>query len=124
LVFFFKDYFFKREVFSLKRSVSFFIKGFLLYNIPVVGDVLTVFFSKRGSFFFFEGLCYSIKRKSFLLPDSSFSLVNKIKNSVVCYFFSFFYNILFLLSFLFLKRRKDHVELLKFIMLLSIINFL
>ena len=74
--------------------------------IPKSGDVLTVFFSKKGSFFFFEGLCYKVKRKSFLLPDSSFALVNKVKGSIVCYFFSFFYNLTFSLRFSFYKKKK------------------
>lgn len=107
MVFFFsRNYFFKRDLFFYKRPDLFFVKAFPSIIVPKAGDVLTVFFSKKGSFFFFEGLCYKVKRKSFLLPDSSFALVNKIKGFVVCYFFSFFYNLTFSLRFSFYKKKK------------------
>jgi len=64
------------------------------------------FFFKGGSAFFFEGLCFRIRSKSFLLPDSSFSLINKLKGSVICYTFSFFYNLIFSLRFSFYKKKK------------------
>lgn len=107
MVFFFsKNYFFKRNFDFLRKPQLFSIKGLSPVFFPKAGDVLTVFFSKKGSFFFFEGLCYKVKRKSFMLPDSSFALVNKLKGSIVCYFFSFFYNLAFSLRFSFYKKKK------------------
>lgn len=104
--FFFNNYFEERKYAFLKKPISFSVPGFASVIIPKAGDVLTVFFSKKGSFFFFEGLCYKVKRKSFLLPDSAFALVNKIKGIIVCYFFSFFYNLIFSLRFSFFKKKK------------------
>jgi len=89
--------------FEIKDNV---ILGLSSFNLPRVGDVLKFFFSKRGSFYFFEGLCFSVQRKSFLLPDSSFSLINRIKGSTICFFFSFFYNLLFSVRFFDYKKKR------------------
>ena len=35
-----------------------------------VGDVIKIFYSLKGSNFFFEGFCFYLKRKSYLLPDT------------------------------------------------------
>jgi len=78
--------------------------------VPLVGDVLKIFFSKKGSFYYFEGLCFSIQRKSFLLPDSSLLIVNKIKGSIIRFFFSYFYNLIFNLRFSDYKKKKKIVK--------------
>jgi hypothetical protein len=82
------------------------VPGIFFLNIPIIGDVLKIFFSKRGSFYYFEGLCYSVQRKSFLLPDSSLFLINKIKGSIISFFFSYFYNLIFSVRFSDYKKKR------------------
>jgi hypothetical protein len=96
-------YFGKKTIKSFHKKK---IVGISFLYMPSVGDVLKIFFSKKGSFYYFEGLCFSIKRKSFLVPDSSLSVVNKIKGSVINFFFSYFYNLIFSLKFSDFKRKK------------------
>lgn len=99
-------YFFKRILFVDKVKSSFFsVKGLDFLYLPRVGDVLKVFFSKKGSSFFFEGLCFKVIRKKFLLPDSSFSIINKMKGSSIAFSFSLFYNLIFALDFSFFKKK-------------------
>ncbi len=44
------------------------------------GDFLEVFFFLNGALYSFEGVCLSISRKNFLLPDVGLTLRNKIQN--------------------------------------------
>ena len=71
-----------------------------------VGDMIKIFYSKRGSSFFFEGFCFSINKRSFLDPDCSFHLVNKLGSSVVSFIFSFFYNLVFSFEKVDFKKSK------------------
>lgn len=100
-------YFFKKQLFLDKtKYVFFFIKGLSFLYLPRVGDVLKVFFSKKGSSFFFEGLCFKVMKRKFLLPDSSFSIINKMKGSSISFSFSLFYNLVFALDFSFFKKKS------------------
>lgn len=76
------------------------VKGLLSFPKPRVGDVLKVFFSKRGSYFFFEGFVFSIQRKGFVKPDTGFKLFNKLKNVRIVFSFSYFYNLIFSIEYL------------------------
>ena len=58
---------------------SHFIKGFGHLLKPFVGDVLKIFFSKKGAYYFFEGFCFSLTKKNFLSFDSAISLVYKLR---------------------------------------------
>jgi hypothetical protein len=60
-----------------------------------VGDMIKIFYSKKGSSFFFEGFCFAIHKRSYLNPDCSFHLINKMGSSIVSFVFSFFYNLVF-----------------------------
>lgn len=71
------------------------INGLKSISKPLVGDVLKVFFSKKGSSFFFEGLVFSLRVKNFMKPDASFKVINKLKNYKIAFCFSFFYNLMF-----------------------------
>jgi len=99
-------YFYAKNLLPEKKINISFIKGLPGFFLPSVGDVLKVFFSKKGSAFFFEGLCFKTKSKHFVLPDSTFSIVNKIKGSSIIFIFSFFYNMVFSIEFSFLKRNN------------------
>jgi len=82
------------------------IKGLNAIAKPLVGDVLKVFFSKKGSYFVFEGFCYSTLRKNFCVPDSGLKLINKIKGFIVSFIFSFFYNLIFSFEKINFKKSK------------------
>lgn len=91
----------------------FFINGFNYLLKPFVGDVLKIFFSKKGAYYFFEGFCFSLTKKKFLSFDSAISLVYKVKGIYITIIFSFFANLLFAYEkvdfkrfFFFLKRAK------------------
>lgn len=97
----FFSYFSKRKIVVRKSPAFFLIKGLL--SIPVFrsGDVISVFFFKGGSAFFFEGLCFRIRSKSFLLPDSSFSLIINLKGLLFVILSAFFiFNVFFAFFFL------------------------
>ena len=81
------------------------IRGLFSSRKPCVGDVIKVFFSKEGSAFFFEGFCYKTKLKNFLKPNSSFGILNKIKNSTIAFIFSYFTNLVLSCEFLNFKKR-------------------
>jgi len=90
-----------------------FISGFSSLYVPKVGDVLKVFFSKKGSIFFFEGLCFKTARRNFLLPDASFSIINKMAKSSVSFIFSFFYNLIFSFDLAFFKKKQQFFKTAK-----------
>lgn len=71
------------------------ISGFKNLLKPFVGDVLKIFFSRKGAYYFFEGFCFSLTRKNFLSFDSAISLVYKVKGMFITIGFSFFANLLF-----------------------------
>lgn len=99
-------YFFPRVVEESKKAEALFISGLPFFVLPVVGDVLKVFFSKKGLAFFFEGLCFKTARKQYFLPDSSLRVINKIKGSSISMLFSFFYNRTFSLEFALFKKKQ------------------
>jgi hypothetical protein len=104
------SYFSTREIISSKKSLKRknpSVKGMFFLKKPLVGDILKVFFSKSGSSYFFEGLCFKTVRKHFLLPDSSFSIINKVKGSGIVFIFSLFYNMVFSFEILSFKRKTN-----------------
>jgi len=54
-------YFFTKKKEAQKTSGQFFIKGLPFFILPVVGDVLKVFFSKKGLAFFLKA--YALRRE-------------------------------------------------------------
>lgn len=82
------------------------VTGLFSLSKPLVGDVLKVYFSKKGSYFFFEGFCFNVSFKNFKLPDTGIKLINKIKGSIICFTFSFFYNLIFSFEKINYKKSK------------------
>lgn len=97
---YFNKYFLEKEQIEGK------IKGLYPMAKPIVGEVLKIFFSKKGSNYFFEGFCYSIKRKNFEKSDACLKLINKIKGSFISFSFSFFYNLVFSFEKVDFKKNK------------------
>ena len=76
------------------------VLGFSKVNIFLVGDYLVVVFFSKNSPFPFEGVCLAIRKKSLLLPNTSFiiknSLVGVLMHMVICYYYNRVYNMVFL----------------------------
>lgn len=72
-----------------------------------VGDVIKIFYSFKGANFYFEGFCYFIKRKSYILPDTGVRLISKIKGYMISFTFSFFYNLIFFNEKIDFKKSKS-----------------
>lgn len=107
------NYFLNSLNFSDNNKKGHLILGFNFLLKPFVGDVLKIFFSKKGAYYFFEGFCYSLTKKKFLSFDSAINLVYKVKGIFITIIFSFFANLLFAYEkvdfkrfFFFLKRAK------------------
>lgn len=73
---------------------------------PLIGDVLKIYFSKKGSYYFFEGFCYSIYKKSFLKFDTGIKLISKYKNVFIFFNISFFANLIFSFEKVDFKKMK------------------
>jgi hypothetical protein len=104
------DYFLNSSISQELNSVNKVITGLGAISKPLVGDVLKVFFSKKGSSFFFEGLVFSIKGKKFVKPDTSFKVINKLKNYKIAFCFSFFYNLIFSIENMDHKKSKTNIK--------------
>lgn len=85
--------YFSKKFLEIKKNIS--VVGLNTGVKIAVGDVIKIFYSLKGANFYFEGFCYYIKRKSFLLPDTGIRLIAKIKGYMVTFIFSFFYNLIF-----------------------------
>lgn len=84
-----------------------------------VGDVVKVFFFLKGSAFFFEGLCISVTKKHFFLPNVSLLVINTIQNCTVFCIFSFFYNLIFKIIYNDFKKKSYTFSKAKYKFLLS-----
>jgi ribosomal protein L19 len=71
------------------------------------GDVVSLSFRNKGLNYFFEGICISIKYKSFLSPECSFILRNILSGVGVELNLSFFYNRLFSLKLNSYKKKRS-----------------
>jgi hypothetical protein len=102
-------YFLNNLNFKIQKYDKKIIKGFAALLQPFVGDVLRIFFSKAGSFFSFEGLCFSIFSKNFLCFDSTLDLICKLKGIYIYITFSFFANLIF--AFEKIDYKKANIKL-------------
>lgn len=84
------------------RSV---IKGSKKYKMFLVGDIIEFLFIFKSVPLLFSGICISIKRKSFLVPDVILVLRNVIMKVAIEVNVSFFYNRIYKLRFLDYKRK-------------------
>jgi ribosomal protein L19 len=70
-----------------------------------VGDVLEVFFFKSSYVYIFEGICLSIRKKYFVVPDVSIILCNVVQNVFIKCVFSYYYNRIYSLLIKDYKRK-------------------
>jgi ribosomal protein L19 len=79
--------------------------GFNKIFFSLVGDVLEVFFFRKGSAFVFEGICLAVRGKNFKKPGTSLVLRNFINNVGIECSFSYFYNRIYTLRIHDYKRK-------------------
>lgn len=78
------------------------LTGFFDVFLVYPGDVMEVFFFKKGSSFIFEGLCLGVRRKGLVHPESSIILRSFVSGIGIECIFSYYYNRLYSL------RMKDY----------------
>jgi ribosomal protein L19 len=71
------------------------IIGFCYVLQFLVGDVVEVAYYRQNIMFKFEGVCISVRRKGFVLPDLVFTLRNVVWGVSIEMTFSYFYHRLF-----------------------------
>lgn len=104
------NYFLNTLNYKYELNRSSLITGFKNLLKPFVGDVLKIFFSRKGAYYFFEGFCFSLTKKKFLSFDSTLSLVYKLKGMFIIIGFSFFANLLFAYEKVDFKRFYFHIK--------------
>jgi ribosomal protein L19 len=87
-----------------------FIKGFSRLLQPFVGDVLKIFLSKKGSYFFFEGVSFSISKRRFVSIDSTIRLIYRSHGIFITITFILFANLIFAYEKVDFKRSKFQVR--------------
>jgi ribosomal protein L19 len=83
------------------------IKGFKYAFFVYSGDILEIFFAKRGSIYTFEGICLAVKKKNFLNVNASIILRNFIYKVGIECIFSYYYNRIYFLRINDYKRKFD-----------------
>lgn len=88
----------KGELLGLYKEASFYTRAlvFGFRNVPLFfpGDIVEVFFFRRGSSFIFEGVCLGVRR-GFRRPDCTFVLRNYVHGVGIECLFSYYYNRLY-----------------------------
>ena len=74
------------------------------------GDILEVFFAKKGSIFMFEGICLAVRRKLFKNPNTSLVLRNSIFGVGIECTFSYFYNRVYFFKINDYKRKFSFIR--------------
>src|SRR5690242_20467868 len=88
-----------------KRKNRPFIRGSKLYRFFTVGDILEFVYFYRSVPLIFKGICISIKKKQFIMPDVTLILRNVIMKVGLELTVSYYYNRLYKLRFLDYKRK-------------------
>ena len=81
------------------------LKGLKNVFIFSVGDILKIIYFRKIYLYIFEGICISIKKKSFLMPNVSFILRNIVLGISIEIIFLFFSNRLYFLKIKDYKRK-------------------
>lgn len=93
--FYVKGLFFKRPL----------VEGFRHIFAVFAGDVVEVFFFKRGQAFTFEGFCLAIRGKRFKNPDTALLLRTQLSQVAVECSFSYYFNRVYLLRINAFKKK-------------------
>ena len=82
-----------------------FIKGSKKYKVFLVGDIIEFLFVYKSVPLLYSGICIAIRKKSFLVPNTTIILRNIIMKVAIEITVSFFYNRLYKLKFFDYKRK-------------------
>ncbi len=108
------------------KEASFFKRGLVdgFRNVFMIfpGDILEVFFFKKGNPFIFEGVCLGISGKHLRMPDSSFILRNFVQSVGIECVFSYFYNRVYFMHIHEYKNKSFIFSRSKFFFLRAILN--
>lgn len=86
------------------------IKGLSKSFIFNAGDIIKVVYFRKNYSYVFEGICLGIKKKSFLLPNTSFKLRNIILGISIEMIFLYFSKRLFFLKLHDYKRKFKFIN--------------
>lgn len=100
-----KDFKLKPEYYVKRRKNRSLIKGSLKFKYFVVGDILEFIFTLKSMALVFSGICISIKKKNFILPDVTLILRNIIIKTILEITVSYYYNRVYKLKFLDYRRK-------------------
>lgn len=100
-----KDFKFKPEFYVKQRKNRPFIKNSLKLKTFQVGDVVEFVFFLKNMALIFSGICISIKKKNFIMPDVILILRNMIIKTSIEITVSYFYNRIYKLKFLDYRRK-------------------
>jgi len=100
-----KDFKAKPEFYVQQRKKRPLIKHSLKFKFFKVGDVIEFIFFLKSMALIFSGICISIKKKNFILPDVTLILRNMIIKTSIEITVSYFYNRIYKLKFLDYRRK-------------------
>lgn len=88
-----------------QRKNRAFIKGSKKYKIFLVGDIIEFLFLYKSVPLLYSGICIAIRKKSFIVPNTTLILRNIIMKVAIEIIVSFFFNRIYKLKFLDYKRK-------------------
>lgn len=100
-----KDFKLKPEFYVKQRKNRPFIKKSLKLRMFEVGDIIEFIFFFKHMALVFSGICMSIKKKNFIMPDVILILRNIIIKTTLEITVSYFYNRIYKLKFLDYRRK-------------------
>jgi ribosomal protein L19 len=112
----------QKDFFYLRRNRPL-IKGFSKSFIFNAGDILKVIFFRKNYSYVFEGICLGIKKKSFIMPNTSFLLRNIILGISIEMVFLYFSKRLYFLKLQDYKRKFKTTNRNKLFYLRSLRNY-
>lgn len=98
-----KDYFYLRRHRQLIKGLS----NSFIFN---AGDIVKVVYFRKNYSYVFEGICLGIKKKSFLMPNTSFKLRNIVLGIGIEMIFLFFSKRLYFLKLHDYKRKFNFIN--------------
>jgi ribosomal protein L19 len=100
-----RDFKKKPEFYIQERKKRPFIKNSLKLKAFKVGDIIEFIFFLKNMALIFSGICISIKKKNFILPDVTLVIRNILVKTSIEIIVSYFYNRVYKLKFLDYRRK-------------------
>jgi|ERR1700733_1086419 len=98
-----KDHYFLRRH---RKSVKG-LKESFIFN---AGDIVKVVYFRKSYSYVFEGICFGIRKKGFIMPNTSFFLRNVILGISIEMIFLYFYKRLYFLKLYDYKRKFSFIN--------------